>query len=66
MKPQAQIIITLFEGGNLNLQAPVSNKLLCYGMLEMAREIITKTDVQAQPQIQVVPAMPGINGGRKQ
>lgn len=60
----AQIIITLFPNGNLNLQCPIQNKLLCYGMLEMARDIIKDFKPEDQPKIQVVPGLPGLKGGR--
>lgn len=35
-----KIEITLHDDGNVEAQGPVDNKVLCYGMLECAKDII--------------------------
>lgn len=35
-----QLVITLFPDGRVNLQGPITDRIFCYGLLEMAREII--------------------------
>ena len=35
-----QLIITLLPDGKVNLTGPITNKMFCYGLLEMAREIL--------------------------
>lgn len=35
-----QIILTLEDNGQLNLQGPIENSILCYGMLEVAKDIL--------------------------
>lgn len=37
-----QIIITFDESGALNVNGPIDNRMLCYGMLDMARDIIAE------------------------
>ena len=38
--PQIQFVISLYEDGNINVVGPINDKLLCYGMLEVARDIV--------------------------
>jgi hypothetical protein len=47
-----QILITL-NGNQVQVQGPIDNKVLCYGMLEMARDAIKD---YKPPSIQVAPA----------
>ena len=35
-----QLIITLLPDGKVNLTGPITDRIFCYGMLEMAREIL--------------------------
>jgi len=37
---QAQITITMTSDGKVHLQGPIQNKVLCYGLLEIAKETI--------------------------
>lgn len=54
---QVQFIITLDpETGQLGVQAPIQNMILCYGMLEMAKAQLPKMQEQAQQRIQPVGA----------
>jgi hypothetical protein len=39
-KPRAQMLITLMSDGQLAVQGPIQDKILCYGMMETARDII--------------------------
>lgn len=39
-KFQAQIIVTLLMDGSIQVIAPLDNKILCYGLLEVARDQI--------------------------
>lgn len=40
MPEELQLVITMGANGALNVSGPIQNKLLAYGMLEMAREAI--------------------------
>lgn len=39
-KPVAQIVITLNKTGGISLEAPMENQILCFGLLEMAKQMI--------------------------
>lgn len=39
--PSNQIIITLNPDGSVSVTGPIMNKLLCYGMLESAKQLVT-------------------------
>lgn len=59
---QAQLTITLYQGGSVNISGPIDNRLLCYGMLELGKELIVHRAAQAEaeetekPDIVVAPA----------
>jgi len=61
-----QLLIT-FDGQQCNVQGPINNKQLCYGMLELAKDAIKDYNDKAQADQRVVPAtyVPNI-GGRHQ
>lgn len=44
---QAQLTITLYQGGSVNISGPIDNRLLCYGMLELGKELIVQRSYQA-------------------
>ena len=50
-----QILIEMDEKGTVSLVAPIHNKIFCYGMLDMAREIILKSEIKKEQPL-VVPA----------
>lgn len=52
-----RLIIMLDEDGKVKLNGPLQNKLLCYGLLEVARDIIKDHKVV----IPVAAIPPGIN-----
>ncbi len=35
-----QLIITAMPDGKINLSGPITNRMLCYGLLKMAEEIL--------------------------
>lgn len=37
---QTQLIITLMPDGSINVNGPIKNKHLCYGLLECAKDAI--------------------------
>lgn len=44
------------ETGALGISGPIQNKLLVYGMLELAKEAIASQEQQAAPQITLPPS----------
>jgi hypothetical protein len=56
-----QIIITVKPDGNLDVTGPLNEKLLCYGMLELAKEIIGNY----KPGAIITPSPSQINGELK-
>ena len=52
--PQVQLIITMDDAGSVNVNGPIKNQLLCYGLLEMAKIAITDHVKQNQRIVQPV------------
>lgn len=40
--PVVQMVIVLLEDGSVQVQGPLENRVLCYGLLSMANEAIFK------------------------
>lgn len=38
----ATVTITLDDAGNVAVNGPIDNRLLCYGLLEVAKDTVTK------------------------
>lgn len=49
-----EITIRVDDNGNVNVSGPISNKLMCYGMLELARDAI-KNFAEKQAASPIVP-----------
>jgi hypothetical protein len=61
MTPVATMTITLDENGKVNLEGPLNNRLLCYGMLGVAQQILTEQAMkQSGANLMVVPPMNGL------
>ena len=49
-----RLVLTLSaNGANLNVAGPIHNKLLCYGMLDLAKDVIKDFNDKHQGRIQV-------------
>lgn len=48
---QAQLVITLLADGRVGFSGPIENKVLCYGLLQMGLEMVSKHEAQEQPRI---------------
>lgn len=47
-----QLVITLTDEGQLNVSGPIDNKMLCYGILEVAKEVVAERARQSQKLVQ--------------
>jgi len=47
------LTISFEPGGPVNVSGPIADKILCYGMLEMARDAIKAYDPAKAPLIEV-------------
>jgi len=47
----ARIIITINAAGQVNVEAPFDQRMLCYGLLEMAREVVYEQYKASQNRI---------------
>ena len=58
--PRFELVIRVSTDGRIQVSGPIHDKLLCYGLLESARDAIKEhTDKMAPPAIQVArPADP--------
>lgn len=52
----AQLVIVLNADGTLGVNGPIENKMLVYGMLEMAKDAIRDFNTQAAKKIIELPA----------
>ncbi|MFB3926749.1 MAG: hypothetical protein ACE14T_11915 [Syntrophales bacterium] len=41
-----KITIRYFKNGQVTLEAPMDDKILCYGLLEMAKQIIANHEIK--------------------
>jgi len=68
--PLMTLAITIDEKGQIQVTGPIENKLLCYGLLEIAKDVVHEHCERISNQ-RVVPAGPadvaalrGLNGGK--
>ena len=59
-EPKAVLTIALMPDGNVAVNGPIQDRILCYGLLEAAHDAIHDFKPDQSQQIQVVPAMPSI------
>jgi len=50
-----QLVITMTAAGQMNVTGPLQNPLLCYGMLELAKDIIRKMSADNEAKMVKVP-----------
>ena len=60
-----KLTITLSPNGNVQVQGPVDQPLLCYGHLEVAKDVI-RTHVQKKAESSVVPLQILLPGNGRQ
>lgn len=54
------LTITIDQDGSVKVSGPLSDKLFCYGLLEMARDSIREFESKPASDIVVAPAFPGM------
>lgn len=61
--PKFQLSIRIDEKGLISVHGPVNDKILCLGLLEIAKKIVLESKEQPQPNIIIpdlaAPKMPG-------
>ena len=59
---QAVQLVVIYDGSQVRVEGPINNKVLCYGLLEAARDAIKDFNDDSQDQakspLQVVKGMP--------
>lgn len=58
-KEVAQLTVTLLDTGAVNVTGPINNKTLCYGMLEVAKDIVRDYVAAANSPRVATPQQPG-------
>lgn len=57
--PAVELRIVMNEAGDVQVSGPIENKLVCYGLLELARETIALHAAQVQQRrVQLATALP--------
>lgn len=60
--PRIELLIALDDTGQVQVTGPIDQTLLCYGLLEIARDVIAEHKAKAQrlvqPAIGTLPAPP--------
>lgn len=65
-----QLVITLLPGGQVNVSGPITDRMLCFGMLEMAKCAINEFQAKQQTNkapillSRMIPPAPGRRNGR--
>ncbi len=52
------LIITLQDDGKLNVNGPLHNPLMCYGMLEIAKDVIRAHAQKQESRVKLAPTIP--------
>ena len=60
-EPKFVLTVALMHNGSVVVNGPIQDRILCYGLLEAARDAIRDFKPDQAQQIQVVPEMPLIN-----
>lgn len=55
-EPVQELVVTLRRNGTLSVAGPIGNKLLCYGMLDMAKDVVSNFRPK-QPSPVIVPGI---------
>lgn len=50
---QVKLVISLDSGGQINVNGPINDRILCFGLLEMAKDAINAHAKQQQSNILV-------------
>lgn len=66
----AELKITMDDAGGVSVEGAIDNKLLAYGLLEVARESISNHHQAAQRKVQPITTadianLRGLDGGRR-
>lgn len=56
MNPQTRLIIELMPDGRVNMNGPLGNKTLCYGLLEVAKDIVRDWTKDNEKRVKLVDA----------
>ena len=54
-----QLTITMYEDGNVNVSGPIANKSMCYGLLEVGKDLVRGYVDQANAPRVVAPQPAG-------
>ncbi len=52
----AELVISIDAAGNVSVNGPIENRMLCYGLLEVARDVIVEFQEQQKSAIVTAPA----------
>lgn len=55
-----QLVIEMTPDGKVGVIGPLQNKVLCYGLLEIAKEVIREAGAVAERRVEPVAVMPRI------
>jgi len=65
MKGETQLLISVSATGDVNVSGPIGDKLLCYGLLGIARDLIRdyQPSTVIVPKGVVIPPLSGVGRG---
>lgn len=53
--PEVKLVISMGADGQVNVEGPLSNRVLCYGLLEAAKDAIRNFETQKSGLVRPVP-----------
>ena len=59
---KAKLVILLLDSGKIEVNGPLHDKILCYGLLEIAKDVVKSCDIQSKIMTTPIMLHPKIQG----
>ena len=59
---KAKLVITLLNSGKIEVNGPLHDKILCYGLLEIAKDVVKSYNIQSKIMTTPIMLHPKIQG----
>lgn len=60
-RPVQQFVILMMDDGNINVNGPLHDKLLCFGLLKCAEMIVASYVPKEKPRVEVISGVAGVD-----
>ena len=59
---KAKLVILLLDSGKIEVNGPLQDKILCYGLLEIAKDVVKSYNIQSKLMTTPIMLHPKIQG----